>query len=74
MGHEAIFVLVLREKDKDSFEARKLVLRTLEKIEEKRPHGERYEYSIGGRFSGLLSSACRGKAILPYYNKEMREI
>lgn len=74
MGHESIVVLVPKEKAKDSFEARKLVLQTMEESEEKKLYGERYEYSIGGIFSGLFSKICGGKVILPYYNKEIREV
>ncbi len=69
MGHEAIFVLVPKERTKNSFEARKLVLRTLEETEEKRLYGTGYEYYIGHYFSGLLSDLCRGEIILPYYNQ-----
>lgn len=74
MGHETVLILVPKEKAKNSFEARKLVLRTMEEIEEKRLYGEHYEYSVGGVFSGLLSKLCGGELVLPYYNKEMREV
>lgn len=74
MGHTSIIVLVPKEKAINSFEARKLTLRTLEESEEKRLYGEGYEYSIGHRFSGLFSDICGGKAVVPYYNKEMRDI
>lgn len=69
--HEAIFVLVPTSEAKDSFEARKLVelvIQWREDIFYSVPYPR-----IGGYFSGLLSDICDEKAIVPYYNKELRE-
>lgn len=74
MGHEAYFLLLKKEKAKDSFEARKFVLWTLEEEREKRIFTGYYEPYIGGAFSGILSDTCGGKTILPYYNEEMRKV
>lgn len=71
IGHEALLVLVPKYDAEDSYEARKLVLLNLEEISGKNALSE---YSIGGIFSGLLSDICGEKAVVPYYNKEMREV
>jgi len=72
MGNEAIFILVPKERAKNSIEARKLVLLT---IQEKRLGiPGRYPF-IGGIFSGLFSEICViERPHLPYYNNELRKI
>lgn len=69
--HEALLVLVPKYDAENSYEARKLVLLNLEEISGKNALAE---YSVGGIFSGLLSDICGDKLILPFYNKEMREV
>lgn len=69
--HEALLVLVPKYDAENSYEARKLVLLNLEEISGK---NALTEYSIGGIFSGLLSDICGDKPILPFYNKEMRDV
>lgn len=71
MTHEAVFVLVAKEEAKNSFEARRLVALTIE-------NEIRMFYSppyprVGGDFSGLLSDLCGEKAIVPFYNEELRD-
>lgn len=71
MGHEAIFVLIPKEKAENSFQARRLVILKIEnaiKAFSDPPYPR-----IGGDFSGLLSDLCGNKPIIPYYNKEMRD-
>lgn len=78
MVHEAYFILLKKEKAKNSFEARKLVAWTLEEEIEKRKGGiftmEEYDHYIGGYFSGVLSDICGEKTTLPYYNEDMRNV
>lgn len=72
MGHEPIFILVPKEKAKNSIEARELVLFKLSELELSQPG--RYPF-IGGIFSGLLSETCVIEmGPLPYYNKKLRDI
>lgn len=71
MAHDAVFVLVPKEYAKDSFEARRLVALMIET--EIRAFLSPPYPRVGGDFSGLLSDLCDRKAIVPYYNKEMRD-
>lgn len=72
MGEDAVFILVPKERAKNSIDARELVLLT---IQEKRLGSPgRYPF-IGGIFSGLFSDACiMERPPLPYYNNELRKI
>lgn len=69
--HDAVFVLLPIVEAKDSSEARKIVELSIQwKMDP-------YTYPtpvIGGYFSGLLSDLCGEKAIVPYYNKELRDV
>lgn len=69
--HEVLLVLVPKYDAENSYDARKLVLLNLEEISGK---NALTEYSVGGIFSGLLSDICGDRPILPFNNKEMREI
>lgn len=72
MGHEIVFILVPKEKAKNSIEARELVLFTISELELSRPG--RYPF-IGGVFSGLLAETCRvERSPIPYYNEKLRNI
>lgn len=75
MGHERVLVLIPKEKAKNSFEARKFVLiRLIDEING-RICGEYFEPSIGGVFSGEMAIHTGiDKIVVPYYNKEMREV
>lgn len=75
MGHERVLVLIPKEKAKNSFEARKFVLIMLIDEINGRICGEYFEPSIGGVFSGEMAiHAGIDKIVVPYYNKEMREV
>lgn len=68
--HDAVFVLAPTVEAEDSFEARKLVELSIQW------EMDPYTYPtpvIGGYFSGLLSDLCGEKAIVPFYNKELRD-
>jgi len=72
MGNEVIYILVPKEIAKNSIDARKLVLLTIQ--EKKLGTPGRYPF-IGGIFSGIFSEFCIIERLpLPYYNNELRKI
>lgn len=74
MGHERVLVLIPKEKAKNSFDARKFVLIRLIYEINGRICGEYFEPSIGGVFSGEMAHAGIDEIVVPYHNKEMREV